>query len=114
MQPTDQQATRPAEIQADPDEGLMRILWQDGHESIYQLPALRQHCPCAMCKGEMGIPGAVRPETTFSPEQTTLEDMREVGRYALQPIWADGHQTGYYTFVQLRALCLCQGCRAKR
>lgn len=101
----DQARITPAEIEVDPEQGLMRILWQDGQECLYALAALRPLCPCAVCQGEMGMPGAVRDTTVFTPEQTTLADMREVGRYALQPIWADGHQTGYFTFSQLRGLC---------
>ncbi len=113
MPARDQDAIRPAEIEVDPEEGLMRIGWQDGHESLYELAALRPYCPCAACKGEMGIPGSVREDTVFTPEQTTLVDMQEVGRYALQPIWADGHQTGYYPFTLLRSLCPCAECRAE-
>lgn len=114
MNARDQAATRPAGIQVDPDAGLMRIDWQDGHESSYQLAELRPHCPCAVCQGEMGIPGVVRADTVFTPEQTTLVDMQEVGRYALQPFWSDGHQTGYFTFVLLRTLCPCNECRLDR
>jgi DUF971 family protein len=62
----------------------------------------------------MGIPGAVNESTQFTTEQRTLIDMQEVGRYALQPTWGDGHQTGFYTFLLLRALCPCETCRAER
>lgn len=101
----DQDRISPAEIQVDPEQGLMRILWQDGRECLYELAALRPLCPCAVCQGEMGMAGVVQEDTVFTPEQLTLVDMQEVGRYALQPIWADGHQTGYFTFLQLRGLC---------
>jgi DUF971 family protein len=36
-----------------------------------------------------------------------------VGNYALQPIWADGHKFGIYTWDFLRGLCPCEECRAK-
>ena len=111
MPELDQNAVRPASLEVDPEAGLMRISWQDGHESLFELAALRPHCPCAVCQGEMGVPGVVREDTVFSMEQTTLVDIQEVGRYALQLIWADGHQTGYYTFRLLRALCPCEACR---
>jgi DUF971 family protein len=114
MQHDNQDAIRPAGIEVDPEEGLMRIVWQDEHESIYELAALRPLCPCAHCRGEMGMPGSVNENTTFSTQQTTLSDIHEVGRYALQPIWADGHQTGYFTFTQLRSLCPCNECQAAR
>ena len=112
--PRNPDAARPANIEVDPEAGLMRIEWQDGHQSLYRLADLRPHCPCAVCRGEMGIPGAVHEDNVWSPEQLTLIDMQEVGRYALQPIWADGHQTGYYTFTLLRALCPCNVCAAER
>jgi len=105
---------RPAEITVDPESGLLRIAWRDGHESLYELAALRPHCPCAMCQGEGGRQGLVREDTVFSAEQTTLVDMKEVGRYALQPVWSDGHDTGFYTFRLLRALCPCPTCAEAR
>ena len=107
-------AIRPASIEVDPEAGLMRIGWQDGHVSLYDVGDLRRHCPCAACQGEMGIPGSVNESTQFTEEQRTLIDMQEVGRYALQPTWGDGHQTGFYTFLLLRSLCPCDACTAAR
>ncbi len=101
---------RPAEIVCDPEQGLLRIAWQDGHESIYELADLRPHCPCAVCSGEMGRPGLVDEYTSFTSDQCTLVDIHEVGRYALQPVWGDGHDSGFYTFSLLRSLCPCGTC----
>jgi DUF971 family protein len=112
MTPSDRTTVRPAEIVHDPDANLLRILWLDDHESIYELDALRPHCPCALCRGEMGRPGLVTPDTQFTAEQTTMLSLREVGRYALQPTWGDGHESGLYTFTLLRALCPCDRCGA--
>jgi DUF971 family protein len=50
----------------------------------------------------------VTPETTFSEQQTTLERVKWIGRYALAPIWADGHDTGLFTYQRLRELCACE------
>ena len=33
-----------------------------------------------------------------------MTDVELVGRYALQPTWKDGHDTGIYTFRVLRGL----------
>ena len=107
------EAIRPAEIVCDPGQGLLRITWQDGHDSLYELSALRPRCPCAICSGEMGRPGLVQADTRFTPEQCTLLDIHEVGRYALQPIWGDGHDSGYFTFELLRSLCPCDACTGK-
>ena len=34
-------------------------------------------------------------------------DYMTVGRYALQFLWSDSHDTGIFTFVLLRTLCQC-------
>jgi DUF971 family protein len=106
-------ARRAVDIDVDRGAGTMRIEWQDGHVSNYTLAALRPLCPCAFCSGEMGRPGAVDESTAFTPEQTRLVDIVPVGRYALQPIWGDGHDSGFYTLARLRGLCPCPECRAR-
>ena len=62
----------------------------------------------------MGSPGVLQFTNELTPEQTTLVDLREVGLYALQPIWQDGHDTGIYSFDLLRRLCDCAQCAAAR
>jgi DUF971 family protein len=59
----------------------------------------------------MGQPGVLSFVKTLSAEQTTLTDLREVGQYAVQPTWQDGHDTGIYSFDLLRRLCPCPECR---
>jgi DUF971 family protein len=53
------------------------------------------------------MPGIVTLETAFSEEQTRMNEVRWIGRYALAPIWADGHDTGLFTYTKLRELCEC-------
>jgi DUF971 family protein len=36
-----------------------------------------------------------------------MADIVLVGRYAVQPTWADGHDTGIYAFRVLRQSCPC-------
>jgi DUF971 family protein len=38
-----------------------------------------------------------------------LEGLDQVGSYALQPAWKDGHRYGIYTWQYLRQLCPCGG-----
>ena len=80
------------------------IRWSDGHESTHDWTQLRWACPCASCSGEWGVPGALQFVETLTPEQTTLVDLIEIGHYALQPVWQDGHDTCIYSFDLLRAL----------
>lgn len=104
---------RPVSIDADRAAGTLHIVWQDGHTSLYDLATLRPLCPCAFCHGEMGRPGAVTPATVFTTGETTLADLKPVGRYAIQLIWSNGHDTGFYTFTLLRQACPCSTCRER-
>ena len=104
----------PTAIDLDTQHGLMRIVWADGHESLYELPALRRDCPCAGCSGEMGRPGTVDEGTVFTRQQTTLADVQQLNRFGLQLIWADGHDDGLFSYALLRTLCPCDACTALR
>jgi DUF971 family protein len=39
-----------------------------------------------------------------------LERVNPVGRYALNPVWRDGHESGIYSYQYLRELCPCPAC----
>lgn len=93
----------PTNIQQIGDE--LAIVWNDGVESYLPLEALRRACPCAGCGGEPDVLGNIlRPEVSYTPESFVLRGCQNVGGYALQPTWADGHGTGLYTFSYLRRL----------
>ena len=95
---------RPVDIQTIGEE--LAIKWDDGSESFVTLAALRRHCPCAGCKGEVDILGNlyIGPEKPLSPQSLRLVRLTTVGGYALQPLWADGHSTGLYSFDYLRKI----------
>jgi len=81
------------------------IAWSDGSESFIPLEMLRRNCPCASCGGEPDVMGNVqRPHVSYGAHSFEMRDFRRVGGYALQPEWNDGHNTGLFTFRQLRAL----------
>jgi DUF971 family protein len=100
-------AIRPRDIHADRPARTLTIAWADGHRTTYDLAALRWLCPCAFCRGEAGQPGWLDSEPTLTDEQVTLTDVALVGNYALQPFWADGHSSGFYSFEHLRRNCPC-------
>ena len=83
----------------------VHITWQDGHASIYPARALRLACPCAGCVDEMT--GQVRLLDTSVPEDVHPLSIRVVGRYAINIVWSDGHDTGLYAFDVLRRRCPC-------
>ena len=83
----------------------LAIQWNDGAESYLRLEPLRRACPCASCGGEPDVLGRViRPDVSYSPASFDLVGWNLVGGYALQPRWADGHNTGIYSHAYLRRL----------
>ena len=104
----------PVRIHADRAARELQIEWADGHETRYDFVTLRWLCPCAFCRGEMGMPGWLDSTPTLSEAQTTLSSMELVGSYAVAPTWADGHHPGFYTFGRLREECPCPEDTAKR
>ena len=93
---------RPVKIETIGEE--LAIKWDDGSESFVSLEKLRRHCPCAACKGEVDVMGNVYkgPEQELGPRAFQLVRIGNVGGYGLQPVWADGHGTGIFSFDYLR------------
>ena len=93
---------RPADIQVIGEE--LAVKWDDQSESFIPLEKLRRHCPCAGCQGERDAFGQLHkgPPTVLTPKSFELRELQRVGAYALQPVWADGHATGLYSFDYLR------------
>lgn len=93
----------------------LEVTWGDSHQSSYPLKYLRAECPCASCRSE-------RQDAQDNPfhvlkgglPSADLRNVEPVGRYGLRLVWADGHDTGIYTFEYLRLICPCEACRASR
>jgi DUF971 family protein len=109
--------TRPAGIILDRRAHQLRISWEDGHASSYPLDALREACPCAVCRGgheNMGAEHApdlieLKPARSYE-----VKNIQLVGNYAIQFQWDDGHDSGIYTWGYLRHICPCPKCQAER
>ena len=106
MPPISIKKTGPAEL---------TISWRDGHQSAYTFEQLRDMCPCAGCKGETILlheyqaPAADRT----APGRYALAGIEQVGSYAIQLEWSDGHRTGIYTWDYLLQNCPCEGHAAR-
>lgn len=88
------------------DEKSLFIRWRDGKECTYSLLQLRRDCPCAMC---MGGHGGTIGAATGHIQDIRLAAWKKVGRYALQFVWSDNHDTGIYKLDDLREQCEAQG-----
>jgi DUF971 family protein len=92
---------RPLDIQQIGNE--LAIKWPDGGESFIPLERLRHACPCAGCKGETDIMGNLHknPNQKLTAPSFQMVRISRVGGYGIQPVWADGHATGIYSFEYL-------------
>ncbi len=82
----------------------LAVKWDDGGEDFIPLENLRRACPCAGCKGETDILGNLykNPAKPYTANSFGLVRLLTVGGYAIQPVWADGHNTGIFSYEYLR------------
>jgi DUF971 family protein len=95
------------------------ITWADGHSSHYDFTYLRDQCPCATCNDERGKKEAMPVSTTnllsspllpmYKPKPRA-QAATQVGNYAVQISFTDGHSTGIFSYDYLRTLCPCEEC----
>jgi DUF971 family protein len=95
------------------------IAWADGHSSHYDFTYLRDQCPCATCNDERGKKEAMPVATTnllsspllpmYKPKPRA-QAATQVGNYAIQISFSDGHSTGIFSYDYLRTLCPCEEC----
>lgn len=91
-----------------PTNDRLRITWSDGMVREYTVRDLREACPCATCREKRKAPPPpanvlpVIPPGAGGP--ITITGMRPTGTYAYNIAFSDGHNTGLYTFENLREL----------
>lgn len=100
---SDYSPVEPIGVVAEAATDTLSIEWSDGKQTRYPIEWMRWQCPCALCRGEMGIPGRLASVKSLSPVETTLEDVQPIGRYGIMLFWADGHHDGIFTYDWLRA-----------
>ena len=110
----------PEHIAISKSKGI-EIDWKDGHHSSYNTTYLRDWCPCAECTGAHGTEPrekesdkpapAANPFQMYKPKLKML-NIEQVGSYAIQINWNDGHSAGIYSYDHLRKICPCAECKA--
>lgn len=96
--------TRAVRFDYDEPARALLVEWADGAVQRIPFDYLRQACPCAVCSGEMGQLGRFDLRHELDPGEDELADINLVGLYGLGVRWANGHDTGIYTFEYLRSL----------
>lgn len=89
------------------------ITWADGHSSHYDFAYLREHCPCATCNEERDKKGQLTTSPSpfaalpmFKPK-ARAQSATQVGNYAIQISFSDGHSAGIFSYDYLRSICPC-------
>ncbi len=101
-------AAQPAGSQTTPigflrrDPRTLSILWEDSHRDDLDVRDLRLACRCAVCIEEMTGEKLLDPRTIGS--DVSPRKIVSIGNYAIQFDWSDGHNSGIYSFNDLRAL----------
>lgn len=114
---SDRTGIRPKGVTLDKQAHEVRIDWGGGHISTYPLNALREACPCVVCRGGHDKMGReydpnfidLKPARNYQ-----VQDAQMVGNYAIQFWWDDGHNSGIYTWEYLRRICPCPACIERR
>jgi len=95
------------------------ITWADGHSSHYDFPYLRDICPCATCNDERAKKESMAernlPASPLLPmfkPKARANSATQVGSYAIQINFNDGHSTGIFSYDYLRTQCPCPDCKA--
>ena len=112
---------KPTDIKVHVSTGAgIDIVWSDQHRSHYDFPYLRDLCPCATCDDErrkkLDATASPAPTGISSPAlpifkpRLTARAAKQVGRYALQIDFTDGHGSGIYSYDYLRTICPCEEC----
>ena len=95
---------QPARFSYDERGRALLIDWTDGVSQSIPFAVLRRNCPCAACAGELNFTGRFAGNPRLRAGEDELADIALVGAYGLSAVWADGHNTGIYTYARLRGL----------
>ena len=83
------------------DDDLIGFSWADGATTRIAVDYLRSKCPCADCVDEWTHVVKVKYDDV---KGTGFKNIRQMGTYAFHILFADGHDTGIFTYKKLRQL----------
>ena len=105
----DSQRATPIRIDANRGAGTVTLGWTDGHETVYDTRHAALAVPLRLLP-RRGRPARLARHGAHPHARPDPPRRRVHGRrYAIAPLWGDGHHTGYYSFTMLRDRCPCDG-----
>ncbi len=81
----------------------LMVRWSDSVVTAIKLTNLRRNCPCAVCGAEYEKKGSGYLPL-YKQEEVTVKDIIPAGSYAVNIVWADGHNAGFYIYDLLKKL----------
>jgi DUF971 family protein len=111
------ESVRPRGVTLDKQNHELRVDWGEGHVGVYPLNALREACPCVVCRGGHDMMGQEHDPNLIELKPARSYQVTEaqmVGNYAIQFWWDDGHNSGIYAWEYLYRICPCPDCEARR
>ena len=103
---------KPKRIRVDRTEGWLEMDWVGDGILRVSLSDVRKACPCALCGDIRAKQDAqLQMITVDQTPSVELSEVVPVGNYAIQIRWADGHDTGIYTYSYLKQLALAASSR---
>ncbi len=80
----------------------MMIRWNDNSISVVSLLKLRENCPCASCSTiRLQLSKSIK---ISNENQIKIRNVKQIGNYAIQITWEDGHNLGIYEFSFLKRI----------
>jgi DUF971 family protein len=92
----------PTNIRALQNEQVLEVTWPDDRVDRLPYRLIRSECPCASCRHEwtgerLLDPASIRPDLK-------LVGMENIGTYAVQLAWNDGHSSGLFSWETIRGM----------
>ena len=90
----------PIELRLNKTKDTLRVEYDDGKRFDLRAEYLRVESPSAEVQGH----GKAERQTVSGKRNVTIARLEPVGNYAVRIVFADGHDTGLFTWSYLREL----------
>lgn len=90
------------ELKFNKTEQTLFVRFADGTQGTLTSEFLRVFSPSAEVRGH----GGGEPMLVLGKEQVRIVALEPVGRYAIKPVFDDGHDSGLYDWDTLHELCI--------
>ena len=90
----------PTEIRLNSAKNQLRVTFSDGAALSLDAEYLRVYSPSAEVQGH----SPAERKIVGGKKDVTITNLEQVGNYAIQIVFSDGHNTGLYTWIYLRDL----------